>query len=120
MDAAVLAGGLAVAGVGDPGDEHVVRVVDEVVSRQGVDELAIAAVVRGRDGHDLAVARGRREHFSPDEEAGSVWREQRRRDEDQGVVACVRRLDDRRDRRMVARNETPEQLVHARHDRGLR
>ena len=68
----LLVRGLAVAGVGDPGDEHVVRMVDEVVSREGVDELAIAAVVRGRDGHELAVARGRREPFGPDEEAVSV------------------------------------------------
>ena len=108
------------AGVGDPGDEHVVGMVDEVVSREGVDELAIAAVVRGGDGHELAVARGRREPFGPDEEAVSVRREQRRRDEDQRIVACVRRLDDRRDRRVVARHETSEQLVHARDNRGLR
>ena len=53
------------AGVGDPGDEHAVGVVDEVVSREGVDELAIAAVVRGGDGHELAVARGRRERLRP-------------------------------------------------------
>ena len=111
-------GGLA--GVGDPGDEHVVRVVDEVVSRQGVDGLAIAAVVRGRDGDELAVARGRREPFGPDEEAVSVRREQCRRNEDQRIVACLRRLDDRRDRRVVARYETSEQLVHARDNRGLR
>jgi hypothetical protein len=31
----------------------------------------------------------------------------------------VRRVDDRRDRRVVARKETSDQLVHARDDRGL-
>ncbi len=108
------------AGVGDPGDEDVVRVVDEVVPREGVDEPAIAAVVRGRDGHHLAVARGRRESFGPREEAVSVRREQRRRHEDQWIVAGVRGVDDRRDRRVVAGHETPEQLVHARDDRGPR
>ena len=82
--------------------------VYEVVSREGVDELAIAAVVRGGDGHDLAVARGRREAFGPDEEAASLGREQRRRDEDQWVVACVRRVDDRRNRRVIACYETSE------------
>ena len=113
------------AGVGDPGDEHVIRMVDEVISREGVDEPAIAAVVRGRDGHDLTVARGRREPLGPDEEGvpirrKAVRREQRRRDEDQRIVACVRRLDDRCDRRVVARHETSEQLVHAHDNRGRR
>jgi hypothetical protein len=32
----------------------------------------------------------------------------------------VRRVDDRCDRRIVARHETPEQLVHARDIRGRR
>jgi hypothetical protein len=32
----------------------------------------------------------------------------------------VRRVDDRRDRRVVARQETSEQLAHARDNRGLR
>ena len=63
---------VAVAGVGDPGDEHVVRMVDEVVAREGVDELALAAQVRGRDGHELAVARGRRDALGPRQEAVAV------------------------------------------------
>ena len=49
----------AVTRAGDPGDENVVRVVDEVVACEGVDEVALAAQVRGGDGHELAVA-GRR------------------------------------------------------------
>ena len=96
------------AGVGDPGDEHVVRVVDEVVSREGVDELAITLMVCDGDGDELTVARSRRAPFGPDEEAVSVRCEQRRRDEDQWIVACVRRLDDRRDRRVIACYETSE------------
>lgn len=78
--------------------------VDEVVSRQGVDGLVVAAVVRGGDGDELAVARGRRERFCPAEEEVSVRGKQCRRNEDQGIVACLRRVDDRRDRRVVARN----------------
>lgn len=108
------------AGIGDPGDEHAVRMVDEVLSRERVDELAIAAVVCGRDGHELAVACGRREPFGPDEEPVRVWREQRRSDEDQRVVARTGLLDDRGDHRVVARDEASEQLVHARDDRGPR
>jgi hypothetical protein len=82
--------------------------VDKVVSRERADELAIAALVRGRNGHDLPVARGRGEPFGADEEAVSIWREQRRRDEDQRIVACTRRVDDRGDRRVVAGHETSE------------
>ena len=51
----------AVAGAGDPGDEDVVGVVDEVVAGEGVDEVALAAQVRGGDGHELAVAGRRRD-----------------------------------------------------------
>lgn len=47
-------------GTGDPGDEDVVGVVDEVLARQRVDPLAFAAQVRGGDRDELAVARGRR------------------------------------------------------------
>ena len=92
------------AGVGDPRDEHAVGVVDEVVSGECVDELAVAAPVRGGDGHELAVARGRREACGLDEEAVSVRRKQCRRDEDPRIVACLRRVDDRGDRRVVARH----------------
>ena len=35
--------------------------VDEVVARERVDEVALAAQVRGGDGDELAVARGRRD-----------------------------------------------------------
>jgi len=109
-----------VVGVGDPGDEHVVRMVDEVVPREGVDELAIAAVVRGGDGHDLTLARGRCKPFGSEQEAVSVRREQRRGYEDQRIVAGLRRVDDRGYRRVVAGHETSEQWVHARDIRGLR
>ena len=47
--------------VGDPGDEHAVRVVDEVVARERVDDVALAAQVRGGDGDQLTVARRRRD-----------------------------------------------------------
>ena len=51
--------GASVTGGRDPGDEDVVGVVDEVVAGERVDEVALAAQVRGGDGHELAVA-GRR------------------------------------------------------------
>ena len=94
--------------------------VDEVISCQGVDDFAIAAVVGGCDGDELPVARGGRERLGPDEETVSVRREQCRRNEDQRIVACLRRLDDRRDRRVVARYEASKQLLHARDNRGRR
>src|SRR4051794_27387507 len=51
----------SLARAGDPGDEDVVGVVDEVVASEGVDEMALAVEVSGRDGHELAVARRRRQ-----------------------------------------------------------
>ena len=47
----------------------------------------------------------------PGHEAVAVGREERRRDEDQRIVAGARRLDDRRDRRGVADHESMEQLL---------
>ena len=85
--------------------------VDEVVAGEGVDELALAAPVRGGDRDELAVARRRAparpaRASSPSASGG----EQRRGDEDQRVVAGARRLDDRRDRRVVAHDEPVEQV----------
>ena len=95
--------------------------VDEVVSREGVDELALAALVRGGDRDELAVARGRRERLGPGEEA------RLRRGANSAAATRIsgsslvaRRLDDRRDRRVVADHEPAEQLVHGRDDRGRR
>jgi len=109
-----------VAGVGYPGDEDVVRMVDEVVSREGVDELAVAAVVCNGDGDELAVTCCRREAPSPSEKPVSVRREQRGRDEDQWIVARLGRFHNRVDRRVVARYETSEQLVHGHDNREAR
>ena len=60
---------VAVARAGDPGDEDVVGVVDEVVASERVDEVALAAQVRGRDGHELAVAGRGRQGSGPGDEA---------------------------------------------------
>ena len=87
--------------------------VDEVVAGERVDELALAAPVRGGDGDELAVAGGRRDAPGAGQEPVAVGREQRRRDEDQRVVAGARRLDDRRDRRVVADHEPAEQVPGA-------
>src|SRR4051812_47667716 len=83
---------------GDPGDEDVVGVVDQVVASQRVNELALAAQVRGGDDHELTVAGGGRHGGSSDQQGVAVGgREQRRRDQDRGVVAGARLLDDRGD-----------------------
>jgi len=108
------------AGVGDPGDEHVVGVVDEVVSGERVDELALAATVCDGDGHKLAVTRALRDLSGPDEKVVCLRREQCSRDEDQWIVARLRRFDDRPDRDVVASYEPSEELVHAGDDRGRR
>jgi len=78
-----------VAGIGDPGGEDAVRVVDEVVARKCVDALALAAPVRDGDGDELAVAGGRRDALRPGEQPVAVAREQGRRDEDQRIVAAA-------------------------------
>ena len=102
--------GVVVAGAGDPGDEDVVGVVDEVVAGERVDELALAAQVRGGDGDELAVAGGRRELAR----RGPAGRRRRGRRapprRGRRVVAGARRLDDRGDRGGVADDEPVEQL----------
>jgi hypothetical protein len=47
---------VVVGGAGDPGDEDAVRMVDEVLAGERIDEVAFAAPVRGGDGDDLPVA----------------------------------------------------------------
>ena len=94
----------------DPGDEDVVRVVDEVIAREGVDELALAAPVGARDRHELAVAGGGRDGLGPREQPVAVGCEQRGGDEDLRVMAGARHLDDRRDRRIVADHEPVKQV----------
>ena len=75
------------AGIGDPGGEDAVRVVDEVVARKCVDALALAAPVRDGDGDELAVAGGRRNALRPGEQPVAIACEQGRRDEDHGIDA---------------------------------
>src|SRR4051794_26785894 len=106
----LLARWLVVTGVGDPGDEQAVRMVDEVVPGERVDEFALAAPVRAGDGDELTVARRRRNALRPGQEPVAVGGEQRRRNEDQRVVARARRGEDRGDRRVVAHHEPAEQL----------
>ena len=61
--------------------------VDEVVAGEGVDQVALAAQVRGGDGDELAVAGRRRHAAGAGHEAVAVGGEERRRDQDQRVVA---------------------------------
>ena len=88
--------------------------VDEVVAGEGVDEVALAAQVRGGDGHELAVAGRRRHAAGPGHEAVAVGGEERGRDQDHRVVAGARRLDDRGDRRGVADHELMDQVLGVR------
>ena len=82
----------SMARAGDPGDEDVVGVVDEVVAGEGVDEVALAAQVRGGDGHELAVAGRGRQALGPGEKIVALGgREQRRGDQDRRLVAGARR-----------------------------
>jgi hypothetical protein len=77
----------SVACAGDPGDEDVVGVVDEVVASEGVDEVALAAQVGGGDGHELTVAGRRRHCTGPGHETVPVGCEERRGDQDLRIVA---------------------------------
>jgi hypothetical protein len=77
----------SVACASDPGDQDVVGVVDEVVPSECVDEVALAAQMRGGDGHELAVAGRRRHSPSPGHETLPVGREERRRNQDHRIVA---------------------------------
>lgn len=77
----------AMACAGDPGDEDVVGVVDEVVASERVDEVALAAQVRGGDGHELTVAARRRHSRGPGHETLPVRCKERGRDEGRRVVA---------------------------------
>jgi len=103
------------ARAGDPGDEDVVGVVDEVVARQRVDQFAAAVEVSTGDRHELAIASGRGDVSGALEEAVAVGGEERRGDEDGRVVAGARRLDDRRDRLGVAGGEPVDEVFGGRH-----
>ena len=74
-------------GGGDPGDEDVVGVVDEVIPGEGVDELALAPPVRGGDGDQLTVPRRRRHSPGAGHQVVAVEREERGGDQDHRVVA---------------------------------
>ena len=92
--------------------------VDEVVASEGVDEVALAAQVRGGDGHELTVAGRRRHSPGPGHETVPVGCEERRRDQDRRVVAGARRLDDRCDRGGVTDHELMKQLLGERRRHG--
>jgi hypothetical protein len=62
-------------------------VVDEVVASERVDEVALAAQVRGGDGDELTVAGRRRHCTGPGHETLPVGCEERRRDQDHRIVA---------------------------------
>ena len=63
--------------------------VDEVVTGEGVDDVALAAQVRGGDGDELAVARRRRDRGRPGEQRVAVGGVQRGRDEHGRIVAVA-------------------------------
>ena len=84
--------------------------VDEVVASERVDEVALAAQVRGGDGDELAVASRRRQAPGPGHEALRVGCKERRRDQDRRVVAGAGRGDDRLDRGGVTDHELMKQL----------
>jgi len=86
-------------------------VVDEVVAGERVDEVAVAAQVRGRDGDELAVARRRGDLPGARDEVVAAGSEERCRDEDRRVVAGARGLGDLRDRVGVAGHQPMQQVL---------
>src|SRR5690348_7804271 len=88
--------------------------VDEVVAGERVDELAVAAPVRGRDRHELAVACRGGERVRARQQPLAVGGEERRGDEGRRLVAGARRLDYCCDRRRVSQDE-PVDEGHWRH-----
>jgi len=75
---------------GDPGDEHAVGVIREVVARERVHDVAVASQVRRGDGNDMAVSGGHGEPVGPDQQVGSFRRTECGRDhrlEGRGLTA---------------------------------
>ena len=65
--------------------------VDEVIPRERIDELAVTAPVRGGDGHELAVAGCHRDAVRSGQESVSVGCDQSRRNEaDHLLMVCGR------------------------------
>ena len=98
---------------GDPGDEDVVRVVDEVVARERVDELALAAPVRGRRS-PRAGGRGSSPR-RPRPARGARRRRARTARPRRGSAGrrCARRLDDRRDGASSPTTSRRSRALHA-------
>ena len=103
---------------GDPGDEDVVGVVDEMVTSERVDEVALAAQVRGGDRHELTVPGRRRDPPGAGEQPVFLDGEDRRGDQDDRIVAGARGLDDRCGRGDVTGYELMKQLLGERRRHG--
>jgi hypothetical protein len=103
---------------GDPGDEQVVGVVDEMVTSERVDEVALATQMRRRDGHELTLAGRRRYCPGAGEKTVFVDGKERRSHEDDRVVAGAGRLDDRRDCGGVTDHELMKQVLGERRRHG--
>ena len=97
-------------GSGDPRDEDAVGVVDEVVPRERVHEVALAGEVGGGDRHELTVASCRRYPPGPHHEVIAVGGEKGRGHEGGRVVAGPRGIDDLGDGGGVTDHESVDQL----------
>ena len=82
------------AACADPGGEHAVRVVSEVVPCEFADALRVVGQVSRGDRHELALARCPSQLLGAREQV-VVVREDRGGDEQGDVVAAVGVLDDR-------------------------
>ena len=71
----------------DPGDEHVVGMVGEMISGEGVDEVVLVAEVRSGNGDQLTVAGRRRYSPGSGDEVVSVGCEERGGNQDHRIVA---------------------------------
>lgn len=97
-------------GAGDPRDEHAVGVLGEVVAGERVDEVAITTEMGARDGHGLALARGRGDAPGPGEERTGVGSEQRGHDERGHVLTAACGRDELRDGGRVTGGEQVQRL----------
>jgi hypothetical protein len=100
------------ARAGDPGDEDVVGVIDEVIASEGVDEVALPAHVCGCDGYELAVAsRGRDGACAGEKLVLFGGGKERGSDQDHRLGTDARPGHDGCDRRSVADHELMEQVL---------
>ncbi len=85
--------------------------VDEVVTGQDVDPVVVALEVRGGDGDELPVAGGARQFAGAYQQVRRRRVDERRGDEQAGLVAAAGALDEAGGCRPVAADDLPDEPV---------